>query len=788
MNTDDKTSGTSPTRPDRTGADGPGCGGASSEDMADELRRAHSLMHGTHDPVKLAAGASSHPDLGRELLPTPASATNGTRSGVSEQLVGDVQRGGINLIDQGGPWGSLLVPDPLGGESNKWALGAISKTFCRSEHDFDEGLGSRQGAYPSDVVNSCDSDDKSMTLTRRSDAVAKTLNDMTLELVRLSDDIVDTKRQHRGQKQLMLGVTHHHHKTLEPPSAVSHVAKTNQLPVSESGRMRFDNEVFSNEGSGDISMPQLSCEIERVESEIVKARKKLQELKSWKDRESLSSTHTIEFPRETVDRRERTMRQQKNSNDEPSTSSNVFQQNRSLDHTTNVRSPLMMRRNQSRRRESPLMNVRSLDESPEDMMDEDLAIYRVNNCNRELESARKTDEVRVRPTARSDLPRQSEVAIKHVRREVDMSQGRDVTSSREKRLLQVLANETSGSEESDDSRKSIRTRDTPVCKLASRKEPTRPRKKSPVIIAETTESESDEEIAPALLPSRRQRLTKRIIGTSESQAKREKKKQDIDVDSYDSADLFQDQPRVRTPLKKSRESIKRAGYKGLGPTESIQKRGASQETTRYHKNLRKRGSSQSESEYRNAEKCSPAKRTARSRDEVRKRPIVGTSCLKPDKYDGTTPLEIFLLQFDNCVEHNQWGVVESLAQLKSALRGTAAQVLMGSQGLAIGYLELREELQKCFGIEGHTAQYRTMLKTRRRQPGESLRALYQDVCRILMLAYPGPQNELRDLLAVEAFIDSLDDVDLEISVKDKFPKNLAEAFQVALRLEANRPP
>ena len=45
---------------------------------------------------------------------------------------------------------------------------------------------------------------------------------------------------------------------------------------------------------------------------------------------------------------------------------------------------------------------------------------------------------------------------------------------------------------------------------------------------------------------------------------------------------------------------------------------------------------------------------------------------------------------------------------------------------------------------------------------------------------------MRDQLAVEAFVDSLNESELEIRVKDRFPKNLAEAFQVAIMLEANQ--
>ena len=46
---------------------------------------------------------------------------------------------------------------------------------------------------------------------------------------------------------------------------------------------------------------------------------------------------------------------------------------------------------------------------------------------------------------------------------------------------------------------------------------------------------------------------------------------------------------------------------------------------------------------------------------------------------------------------------------------------------------------------------------------------------------------MKNQLAVEAFIDSLDDPEFEVNVKDRFPKDLADAFRIALMLEANRP-
>ena len=54
-----------------------------------------------------------------------------------------------------------------------------------------------------------------------------------------------------------------------------------------------------------------------------------------------------------------------------------------------------------------------------------------------------------------------------------------------------------------------------------------------------------------------------------------------------------------------------------------------------------------------------------------------------------------------------------------------------------------------------------------------------------MLAYPGPKSDLKEEIAIEAFIDSLDDPDLERRVKDRFPKTLSETLTIALSLEAN---
>jgi len=56
--------------------------------------------------------------------------------------------------------------------------------------------------------------------------------------------------------------------------------------------------------------------------------------------------------------------------------------------------------------------------------------------------------------------------------------------------------------------------------------------------------------------------------------------------------------------------------------------------------------------------------------------------MKPEKYDGTTCFETFLMQFSNCADYNEWAEHEKLVYLKWCLKGSAAQMLWGSNDVS----------------------------------------------------------------------------------------------------------
>ena len=56
------------------------------------------------------------------------------------------------------------------------------------------------------------------------------------------------------------------------------------------------------------------------------------------------------------------------------------------------------------------------------------------------------------------------------------------------------------------------------------------------------------------------------------------------------------------------------------------------------------------------------------------------------------------------------------------------------------------------------------LRSRRRQKGESLQDVFQDIRRLMALAFPGQHGPMVEITAIDAFVDSFTDKDLRKQV------------------------
>ena len=82
--------------------------------------------------------------------------------------------------------------------------------------------------------------------------------------------------------------------------------------------------------------------------------------------------------------------------------------------------------------------------------------------------------------------------------------------------------------------------------------------------------------------------------------------------------------------------------------------------------------------------------------------------------------------------------------------------------------------------------YKAELKSKVRQKGESLCVLVQDIKRLIRKIYVADPRQTREKLATEAFIDALEDIEMEWEVSKNKPVNIDIALQYAMEFEAFR--
>jgi len=92
-----------------------------------------------------------------------------------------------------------------------------------------------------------------------------------------------------------------------------------------------------------------------------------------------------------------------------------------------------------------------------------------------------------------------------------------------------------------------------------------------------------------------------------------------------------------------------------------------------------------------------------------------------EKFDGTTPLSIFLNQLDTCAKYNGWDVEDKASHLRVSLKGNAAYIIEDETLEGAAYPKLIKRLQSRFWTEGQSSLYRSQMRTQKRGKEEPLK-------------------------------------------------------------------
>ena len=155
------------------------------------------------------------------------------------------------------------------------------------------------------------------------------------------------------------------------------------------------------------------------------------------------------------------------------------------------------------------------------------------------------------------------------------------------------------------------------------------------------------------------------------------------------------------------------------------------------------------------------------------------------RYDGTSTWEAYLAQFEITAELNGWTAPEKAAFLATSLDGSAANILGALPAdQRKEYSALITALGTRFGCSVQKELNRVRLRNRRRQRGEPLVVVADDVERLARLTYADASIDTQNIHAMEQFIEAICDDDLRVRVLQSRPTNLQEALRSALELES----
>jgi len=159
--------------------------------------------------------------------------------------------------------------------------------------------------------------------------------------------------------------------------------------------------------------------------------------------------------------------------------------------------------------------------------------------------------------------------------------------------------------------------------------------------------------------------------------------------------------------------------------------------------------------------------------------------LKLDKFSGKGSLQVFLKRFEVCSRHNGWSASDRKDHLMISLTDSAAQLIWESSEIETAE-DLIKRLEDRFGSKYQQAVYRVLLENRRQAPDETLSSLVSDIRKLLALAYPTEHSDLHETIAVRSYINALFDRNVAISVSERDPEQLQEAYKISVRLQTYR--
>ncbi|GFU71982.1 retrovirus-related Pol polyprotein from transposon 412 [Trichonephila clavipes] len=159
--------------------------------------------------------------------------------------------------------------------------------------------------------------------------------------------------------------------------------------------------------------------------------------------------------------------------------------------------------------------------------------------------------------------------------------------------------------------------------------------------------------------------------------------------------------------------------------------------------------------------------------------------IKLSTYDGKSSWQVYKTQFSIVAGANQWDSQTKACQLAASLRADAADILQTlPKTQRLDFDALVNALELRFGEKCVKDYSRLQLKSRQQKVSETLQELATDVERLSHLAFSDCPTEVREVLALQHFIDGVRDPEIQKALRMADLKDLKGALVFAMKFEA----
>ena len=157
----------------------------------------------------------------------------------------------------------------------------------------------------------------------------------------------------------------------------------------------------------------------------------------------------------------------------------------------------------------------------------------------------------------------------------------------------------------------------------------------------------------------------------------------------------------------------------------------------------------------------------------------------PEPFTGEGSWDQWIAHFENVAAVNAWDDAAKLLWLRARLTKRAQTAYQKfTEEARASYEQSKTALQERFEPKCKRELYQAEFQTRRKQRTEGWADYAEDLKILVDKAFPDLQEDARDLLAMNHFLNQLDNPQVAFSVKQSRPRKLDEAVAATLEMES----